>query len=459
MMNMKRKLTQIIFLAANLILTGAFAQETEQTPLDTLTNHVAVIRQDVDVLKRIKLSGYIQTQFQYGDSTGAATYNGGPFGAGNDKRFMIRRGRLKAQYDAPVNDKGISTSQYVLQFDVTEKGLAIKDAYGKFTDPWSGWFSITAGMQNRPFGYEIIYSSSLRESPERGRLSQLIFPGERDLGAMLSIQGPKTSNWNWIKFDAGFFNGNGAPGVGVDVSDFDKKKDFIGRLAILKTSKSEKVKYGLGVSYYNGGYRIDTVNVYKFGTDSAGVKAYVIETKKDDVKPVNINTRDFTERMYIGADAQVSIDWAAGLTTLRAEFIQGDQPSGYGNTGSTKSVNSNAPVTTDIYKRKFNGAYLYFLQNIMQSPFQAIVKYDWYDPNTEIEGDAIGKAVTSNAVKTNATDLKFSTLGLGLAYRWDANVKLTAYYDLVSNETSANLSGYTKDVKDNVFTIRMQVKF
>ena len=95
----------------------------------------------------------------------------------------------------------------------------------------------------------------------------------------------------------------------------------------------------------------------------------------------------------------------------------------------------------------------------MQSPFQAIVKYDWYDPNTEIEGDAIGKAVTSNAVKTNATDLKFSTLGLGLAYRWDANVKLTAYYDLVSNETSANLSGYTKDVKDNVFTIRMQVKF
>ena len=248
-MNMKRKLTQIIFLAANLILTGAFAQETEQTPLDTLTNHVAVIRQDVDVLKSIKLSGYIQTQFQYGDSTGASAYNGGAFGAGNDKRFMIRRGRLKAQYDAPVNDKGISTSQYVLQFDVTEKGLAIKDAYGKFTDPWSGWFSITAGMQNRPFGYEIIYSSSLRESPERGRLSQLIFPGERDLGAMLSIQGPKTSNWNWIKFDAGFFNGNGAPGVGVDVSDFDKKKDFIGRLAILKTSKSEKVKYGLGVSY------------------------------------------------------------------------------------------------------------------------------------------------------------------------------------------------------------------
>ncbi|HRH66833.1 MAG TPA: porin [Bacteroidia bacterium] len=456
---MKLNLTRIILFVSGMISMNAMAQETEVTPLDTLTNHVAMIRQELDVVKRIKLSGYIQTQFQYGDSTGAAAYNGGAFGAGNDKRFMIRRGRLKAQYDAPVNDKGISTSQYVLQFDVTENGLTIKDAYGKFTDPWSGWFSITAGMQNRPFGYEIPYSSSLRESPERGRMSQLIFPGERDLGAMLSIQGPKTSNWNWIKFDAGFFNGNGAPGVGVDVSDFDKKKDFISHLGINRTTRSEKVKYGIGVSYYLGGYRIDTVNVYKFGVDSAGVKAYVLDMKKDDIKKVNINTRDFAERMYIGADAQLSVDWAAGITTLRAEYIQGDQPSGYGNTGSTKSVNSNAPVTSDIYKRKFNGAYFYFLQNILQSPFQAIVKYDWYDPNTEIEGDAIGKSVSSNAVKTNATDLKFTTLGLGLAYRWDANVKLTAYYDMVTNETSNSLSGYTKDIKDNNFTLRMQVKF
>ena len=456
---MKQKLTKIIFLVANLIATGSFAQDAEVNPLDTLTNHVAVIRSELDVLKRIKLSGYIQTQFQYGDSTGAAAYNGGAFGAGNDKRFMIRRGRLKAQYDAPVNDKGISTSQYVLQFDVTEKGLAIKDAYGKFTDPWSGWFSVTAGMQNRPFGYEIVYSSSLRESPERGRMSQLIFPGERDLGAMLSIQGPKTSNWNWLKLDAGWFNGNGAPGVGVDVSDFDKKKDFIAHLGMNRTTKSEKIKYGLGFSYYAGGYRIDTVNVYKFGVDSNGVKGYVIDTKKDDVKSVNINTRNFTERLYYGADFQLSIDWAAGLTTLRAEYIQGDQPSGSGNTGSTKSINSNLPVTTDIYKRKFNGAYFYFLQNIAQTRFQAIVKYDWYDPNTEIEGDAIGKSVTSNAIKTNSTDLKYTTVGLGLAYRWDANVKLTAYYDLVTNETSNSLSGYTKDLKDNVFTLRMQVKF
>jgi hypothetical protein len=48
---------------------------------------------------------------------------------------------------------------------------------------------------------------------------------------------------------------------------------------------------------------------------------------------------------------------------------------------------------------------------------------------------------------------------LGLAYRWDANVKITAYYDMVKNEKSKSLSGFTNDVKDNVFTLRVQVKF
>jgi hypothetical protein len=67
--------------------------------------------------------------------------------------------------------------------------------------------------------------------------------------------------------------------------------------------------------------------------------------------------------------------------------------------------------------------------------------------------------VASPFRKTGAPDIKYSTLGLGLAYRWDTYVKLTAYYDMVTNETSSNLSGYGKDLKDNVFTLRMQFKF
>ena len=113
-----------------------------------------------------------------------------------------------------------------------------------------------------------------------------------------------------------------------------------------------------------------------------------------------------------------------------------------------KSINSNLPVTTDIYKENLTERTFYFLQNIARSPFQVIVKYDWYDPNTEIEGDEIGKSVSSTTVKPMQQISNILHSVWVLLYRWDANVKLTAYYDSVTNETSQNLSGYTKDLKD-----------
>lgn len=463
------KKTVLLLLVA--LTTGlcSYAQEGG----DTVATALARINSDIDAFKRLKISGYLQPQYQVADSAGIPSFAGGNFTSGTspvDKRFMLRRARLKFVYDTPINDKGWSTSQYVLQFDISEKGVVIKDVYAKITDPWTGWFSVTGGMQNRPFGFEIGYSSSLRESPERGRMSQIIFPNERDLGGMLTIQGPKLSRWNWIKLEAGMFNGTGGPSTvgqffpagnttpvfgGSNTSDFDSYKDFIGHLTVSRTNKSEKVAWAVGVSMYDGGYRIDTVNVYKSATDSAGVAGFTTDIKKSDNMLISdYHNRGKAERKYMGADAQVSIEWAPGITTLRAEYIQGEQP---GTSSSTTSPASQ--VFSDIYKRKFNGAYFYFLQNIGQLPWQVIVKYDWYDPNTDVQGDDLGKSVQSTFKKTNGTDVKYTTLGLGLAYRWDSNVKITAYYDNVKNETSSHLSGFTKDIPDNVFTLRMQYKF
>ena len=262
---MKIRIASIIICFLSSIVTPVFAQDS---PLDTLTSHVAGMRQEMDVLKRLKISGYMQAQFQLTDSGGSKGYAGGDFASGVDKRFQLRRARVKLQYDSPINDKGWSTSQYVFQIDATQNGLTIKDMYLKFTDPWSGWFSLTAGMQNRPFGYEIPYSSGLRESPERGRMSQIIMPNERDLGAMITIQGPKISNWNWIKLDFGMFNGTGGPSASANTSDFDKYKDFIGHLGISKSTISELFKWGVGASYYSGGFRQDVADNYKIDVAS-----------------------------------------------------------------------------------------------------------------------------------------------------------------------------------------------
>lgn len=447
----RKFLTGAMCAIASVWLNNSATAQENQNPIDTLANSVKSIQDKMSVPK-VKISGYIQAQFQVADSSGISSYAGGNFPANVDKRFSVRRGRLKATYDGKL-------SQYVLQVDVTQSGVGIKDAYVKITEPWTESLTLKAGVQDRPFGYEIGYSSSQRESPERGRMSQILFPGERDLGAMITFQRPKGKSFDYLKIEGGMFNGTGAT-----ANDFDFQKDFIGRIRIDRTTKNEKIMYGLGASYYKGGWRNGTSSVWEMEKDSAGLMAF--QRTKDTVNYGAINRRSYT-----GIDAQVSVDWIAGLTTIRGEYIWGTQPAPSGSAQSSTTSPSAQP-TADAYFRNFNGAYFYFIQNIVRSKFDLIVKYDWYDPNTEVAGNDIAKNVLAFSGKTykatNAADLKLTTLGLGLIFKVDANVKFVAYYDMVTNETTHamnsagtafNLSPYHRDLKDNVLTLRMQYKF
>ena len=83
-----------------------------------------------------------------------------------------------------------------------------------------------------------------------------------------------------------------------------------------------------------------------------------------------------------------------------------------------------------------------------------MIKYDWYDPNTKVIAAQIGKPGTG----LTAGDIKYSTIGLGFTRQLTENVKMVLFYEIVKNETTA-LAGYTNDVKDNLFTCRLQFRF
>lgn len=429
---MKTKQLMIGLMLSAGVCAQTFAQSTEEeTPMDTLARKVLSMDDEIQTLKKIKVSGYMQGQFQYSDSNGVASYNGGNFDAGSDKRIMLRRARVKIAYKT-------TSSEYVFNVDATEKGFSIKDMYMKYTLPvLKRTLSITMGNQNRPFGFEIPFSSSLRESPERGRMSQIIFPGERDLGAMLSIQGPKGSLSNMLKLDIGLFNGTGSGSV-----DFDKQKDVIGRLSFNKSTTNEKMNFSGGVSYYQGAWQHATKKVYSMGVNSKELEAFIVDS-------VSQKAGGFAKREYMGADIQINIYSKLGLTAIRAEGIQGEQSSEQKKTDTPK-----AKPTGDVYVRNFNGGYFYLVQNILQTKHQIVLKYDLYDPNTAITGASIGDKNTN----LTAADIKYTTIGVGYAYKIDENVKLSAYYDIVKNETT-QLKGFSHDVPDNIFTLRMQYKF
>jgi phosphate-selective porin len=449
-MKMNSKLPLLVtFVAITLTFANfkGFAQESSVSSeaADTLNSKIENVKSDIELIKRLKITGYIQAQWQLADTAGAVTpYSGGAFPIATDNRFAVRRGRIKFTYENEL-------STYVLQIDATEKGVVLKDAYVAVKDPWAQFVTLTAGVFNRPFGYEITYSSSSRETPERARIFQNLFPGERDLGAMITLQPKKGTKYEWIKLDAGLFTGNGIN------SEFDTKKDFIGHLYFTKANKAETVKFGGGISYYNGGVFQGTKYVYTPGE--------VIDvTQPGLVDSTASNKNAFAKRQYLGLDAQVSVQSPIGFTTIRAEYITGQQP---GAKAVNASISTGSIINYDTYIRNVSGGYIYFIQGIGQTKNQLVLKYDWLDPNTKVSGtEIVSKSASGKNTGLGIADIKYTTLGIGWNYRFNSQVKFMAYYEIVKNEkTGLSPVGLnrtldtSKDLKDNVFTLRVQYKF
>jgi hypothetical protein len=99
----------------------------------------------------IRISGYMQPQYQHASSEGAKNYSGGDFQPNSNNRFMLRRGRIRFDYAlfSPQNDQQV---QFVFQFDGTERGVFIRDFWGRFWENKWKLFTVTTGMFAHPFG-------------------------------------------------------------------------------------------------------------------------------------------------------------------------------------------------------------------------------------------------------------------------------------------------------------------
>jgi hypothetical protein len=394
----------------------------------------------------LRFSGYIQPQFQVAQARGAAGYAGGDFGAAVNNRFTLRRGRIRVDYER-FNKQEMPVLQFAFQFDGTERGVFIRDFYGRFFETKFNVLSLTGGMFARPFGYEVNLSSSDRETPERGRMSQILMKTERDLGAMVTFEPRRQDHpLSFLRIDAGAFNGQGLTAS----TDFDSHKDFIGRIAVKpqQLGRSKSLLSG-GISVLYGGMEQFTAVINTMGTVN-GKAGYVADSAASNIGKI-------APRHYYGADIQLKIPNGPGKgsTQLRAEYIQGQQTA----TADASETPGVIPVTAQgtprpLYIRNFNGAYLYFIQHLGSNKHQAIVKYDWYDPNKKVAGKEIGQPGTA----LTPADIRYNTLGVGYIYYANEHLKFMCYYDWVTNENTA-LEGYEDDLKDNVFTCRMQYRF
>lgn len=430
-MNHKFKIISVLTLLLSYNAHAQFLMDMVDTTKDMGRGMVDIYKN----LNHIRIGGYIQPQYQVASEPGSLSYVGGDFPKNTDSRFMLRRGRLRFDY-VHYTDKNQPSIQFVFQFDGTERGVFIRDFWGRCFDTKYNLFSVTTGMFARPFGHEVNLSSQDRESPERGRMSQILMRTERDLGAMVSFEPRyKTNFLQYVKIDAGYFNGQGL----TSTTDFDSFKDFIGRASLKNIPLTRNVKLSGGISYFQGGMRQNNTTLFTTETNN-NTKSYKADTT---------HFGQHLARHYRGADVQLKFLEKNNMQTeIRAEYWYGKQP-GTANTSETPAQLLNEPY----YLRNFNGAYFYALQHIINPKHQLGVKLDWYDANTHVKESEIN---TDNGF-TNA-DIKYTTLGFGYIHAFNANIKMVAWYDRVWNEKTS-LPGFESDVKDNVFTMRLQYRF
>jgi hypothetical protein len=408
------------------------AQSSSAQTLDSLSKELSKISNSYQNLEKIKISGYIQAQYQWADTLGSKSFNGGDFPKTSAQRFMVRRGYFKLAYS------GLNAS-YVLQFNVNEKGFSVRDAYFSLKEPWLKSFMLTGGIFYRPFGCELTYPTHQRETPELARVTQTLFPGERDLGAAITFQSPRESALHPLKIDAGLFAGNGTS------AETDDKLDFIGRIGWQDVILKNKFSYGGGLSFYNGSIYQSKKQVYRI--ESVNEIPVFAQVLADTI------TGSYQKRQYLGLDASFILEHPWGTTRLKCDFMKGLQPG-----ADTSSMSPTEKIGAPIYNRKFQGLVVYFIHNFPKSIHSFVIKYDSYDPNMDVSGNQIGQ-ISAGGKATNATDLSFTTWGFGYFADINKNLRLTAYYDLVKNEKSRNLAKYSRDFKDNIFTLRVQYKF
>jgi phosphate-selective porin len=376
--------------------------ENHEGKLNALDERVLANEADLGKLTKIKISGYIQAQWDYYQKDLVKKYE-------PDNTFYIRRARLKFTYE-PLD--GV---KFVLQPDFSTGNLTLKDAYAVVNLPKLVGWSIWAGQFNRP-DYEVEYSSSQREVLERSRIIKAIYPGEREIGAKLEYSGTSIP----VKFQLMAMNGNF---TGTNAKDVDSKKDLMARFVYSAKLPSAGLGIDFGVNGYYGGSRAKT---NKYVSESNGVLD-------------SISVGDYLKKQWIGAEVQVYADVLGGLA-LKGEYIAGQNAS----VSTIASTSTRAQMKADPDKlRNFSGYYIYLIKNI-GSKNQFVAKYDYYDPNTKLSGTSAG------------SDIYYKTLTLAWQYYLNDNIKLTLNYEMPKNEIS---NSYTSQLKDNTLGIRVQAKF
>lgn len=418
---MKKNLVFLLLL----LMGGVSVSNAQETPNNGKPKVEKTNDEVLNYLRGFTLGGVVQAQWQLAQEKGM---NGGPascgtFSPNTNNRFMLRRGYVKVGYN----------SQYfssLIQINATPEGFSLVNAYAQVNTA-SKSASLRMGSIYKPFGYFIMYPSASRLTPEISRGEQSLFTDATGVGARVMLRDTRDSWTRDFHLDLSYYTGNGLK------DDALAPREFIGKL-----------EYARPVGNFTLGGQFSVL---------AGSLANVTE-KSFYFNGVTYNEKktvlgERLSKSYYSIGATVGLKSTLGQTKIFGEYVFGNQL-GFENDNMTPSKKIAPTAITSLYDRDFSNYYIFLQHRIGKSNFAFIARYDFMDPNTKISGDEIG---ASNG--STEADVSYSTVGLGLYYKFLKCMSASGYYEIVTNEKCPNLIGYEGNRKDNLLTIRLQCAF
>ncbi len=369
----------------------------------------------------IKVGGYVQAQYESHQDSEDQLLQGGQLL--NQDRFVLRRARLKVERAWKYSSVMIELDGNTVHgghFGVQHAEASVFYRGGNRADmlPVA---QLTFGQFDTPFGYELMLESP-RERPfmERSRASLSFWPSEPDVGARLSGQ------IAFLTYHVAIINGEPlGERTGFPLQDPERIQGHHGpyrreRAGVRRDPRvrrrvgAERLRVPLGNRQHQGHPGLATISTRTGHSDSTELQAIEGQTGQ-------ISQNFF--HWAIGADAQLRVETKLGMTQLYGEVVAASN--------MDRALYIADPVLAHLDTREL-GYYVGVVQQV--TPYGVVgLRYDYYDPNSDILTSQGGKILPFKAdIKTWSP-----LVGLVLPHR----AKLLFEYDFIRDHLALDAVG------------------
>ncbi len=383
----------------------------------------------------VTVSGYLQSQYESHQDSQDDLKQGG--GLWNQNRFLLRRARLRVEREwewtsmlLELDGNTVSGPAFGVQ-----KAEASIQYRGSRSAPLGPLAKATLGVFDTPFGQELVESPRKRFFLERSLASRSFFPAEPDLGARVS------GEVAWLRWAVAVVNGEPLGSKsGYPLQDPNGGKDLVLRAGV-DTTIGSRVELASGVSLLNG---------KGFHKGTPGTKSSV--QWRDLNEDGQIQSLELTplfgvapspsqsfERWLVGADLRLRARSPYGVTSLTAEASAG--------TNMDRGLYVADPVGAGVDVRELG--YQVGLVHELPSWGAFGARMDFYDPNADFLDRQGGKLLpTSQSIRTWSAMAALVT----------SRARLVLQYDIVRDKLGRDARGVPADLKNDVWTLRLQVE-